>query len=104
MKQRSKKIVMKTTAVSLGSMLCLGSAFPVWAADDYTKDENVYVMLEEDGSVSDVYVVNEFTSDKDYKVTDYGNYSSVKNLSTEEKLKQSGDSVDLNLSKGKFYY
>lgn len=104
MRQKNKKIVMKTTAVSLGSILCMGSAFPVWAAEDYTKDENVYVMLEEDGNVSDVYVVNEFTSDKECNVTDYGDYSKIKNLSTEEKLKQNKDEVKLNLTKGKFYY
>ena len=62
---KHQNIKMKTTAVTLCAVMAIGGAAPVYAADTAAeKDENVYVTLNDDGSVSSVYVVNEFTSDK----------------------------------------
>lgn len=105
MRYKKYGIVMKTTAVSLCAALAFGNTMPVMAADtDYLKDENVYVTLEQDGSVSDVYVVNEFTSGEAGKIVDYGNYKEIKNLTSDAEITQSGNKVTFDVPKGKFYY
>ena len=102
---KRKNIILKTTAIALSAVLGTGSVFPVLAADtNLLKDENVYVTLMEDGTVSNVYVVNEFTSTSDNEVMDYGKYSSVKNLTTDAEIQQNGDQVTVDVTKGKFYY
>ena len=84
---------------------CIGFAAPVYAADTAAeKDENVYVTLNDDGSVSSVYVVNEFTSDKAGTIIDYGDYSSVKNLTTDDAITQNGEKITVEAPEGKFYY
>lgn len=104
-KSNQKKIIMKTTAVSLCTVILAGATCPVYAADsDRMKDENVYVTLKDDGSVDNVYVVNEFTSKNAGKVTDYGDYSSVRNLTTDDQIDIDGDAVTMEVPKGKFYY
>ena len=104
-RNKVKKIKMTTTAISLCSVMTLGTVFPVSAADtDRMKDENVYVTLKDDGSVANVYVVNEYTSKSAGTVTDYGDYSSVKNLTTDSEIKLDGNKVTAEVEKGKFYY
>lgn len=104
-RNKVKKIKMTTTAISLCSAMTLGAVLPAQAADtERMKDENVYVTLEEDGSVSDVYVVNEYTSKSSGTVTDYGDYSSVKNLTTDSEIKLNGNKATVEVEKGKFYY
>ena len=44
-----------------------------------------------DGSVADVYVVNEYMLDADTDIVDYGEYSSVENLSSEEEIIKKGE-------------
>ena len=93
-RNKVKKIKLATTAITLCSAMTLGAVIPAQAADvDRLKDENVYVTLKEDGSVSQVYVVNEYTSKSAGTVIDYGNYSSVKNLTTDSEIKLNGNKV-----------
>lgn len=104
-RNKVKKIKLATTAITLCSAMTLGAVIPAQAADvDRLKDENVYVTLKEDGSVSKVYVVNEYTSKSAGTVIDYGNYSSVKNLTTDSEIKLNGNKVTAEVEKGKFYY
>ena len=103
--KRNKKIVMKTTFVVLCMVITVNSGITVFAADnDVTKDENVYVNLNQDGSVSGIYVVNEYTLEQAGKIIDYGNYSSVKNLTTDQKIEISGNQISTDAPEGKFYY
>ena len=102
---KHQNIKMKTTAVTLCAVMAIGGAAPVYAADTAAeKDENVYVTLNDDGSVSSVYVVNEFTSDKAGTITDYGDYSSVKNLTTDDVITQNGEKITVEAPEGRFYY
>lgn len=95
----------KTTAVAVSAVMTLGCATPAFAAaEKSSKDENVYVTLNEDGSVENVYVVNEFTSDQAGTITDYGAYDSVKNLTTDDAIAQKGDQITVSAPEGKFYY
>ena len=77
-------------------------AFAAGAIED--KDENVYVNLNQDGSVSGIYVVNEYTLGADTEIVDYGDYSAVKNLSTEDEILLEDGKVTVNAAKGKFLY
>ena len=44
------------------------------------------------------------TLDEETDITDYGNYDSVKNLTTDDKLKVSNNKVEVQAPSGKFYY
>ena len=69
------------------------------------KEENVYINLKDDGSVEGIYVVNEFDAGNQTTITDYGKYSSVLNLSTNEEIKVNGDMITFNTdANGMFYY
>lgn len=91
-------------AAALGFTMILGLVQPVSVQAAVKKDENVYVTLQEDGSVSKLYVVNAFTADAAETVTDYGTYSSIKNLTTDDAISEDNGKVTLQLPEGKFYY
>lgn len=90
--------------IALNVAMLLGMVQPVSVQAAVKKDENVYVTLQEDGSVSKIYVVNAFTTDAEETVTDYGTYSSLKNLTTEDNISGDDGKVTLQLPEGKFYY
>ena len=100
---RSKKYK-KVISVTLCAALAAGSILPAYADEKVSKDENIYVNLEQDGSVSDIYVFNEYMLDEDTSIVDYGKYSSVRNLSSEEEIRMTGDKVTVNSASGKFLY
>lgn len=97
---RNRKIKQIAAGV-LSLSLALTPSIQALAAE---KEENVYGTLENDGSVSGIYVVNSYSLDSDEEITDYGDYSSVKNLSSDEDISVNGDEVTVDASKGKFYY
>ena len=108
---RNKNIVMRALSVTLGAAVAAGSGAPqVLAISDQNlssaavKDENVYVNLNQDGSVGGMYVVNEFDMAEDGAILDYGNYSAVKNLTTNEEIQMEDGKITANAPKGKFYY
>ena len=68
------------------------------------KEEVVYVNLGGGGSVENIYVVNAFDVTADGTVTDYGLYSAARNLTTDDKITVSGDTVSFRAPKGRFYY
>ena len=72
----------KAATAALCVTLTAGSIYPAAAAGQPMKDENVYVNLNQDGSVSDIYVVNEYMLDEDCVIEDYGDYTNLKNLSS----------------------
>lgn len=100
---RNRKLK-KMIAAAMCMTLTAGTTVPAAAARQYGKDENVYVNLNQDGSVSNIYVVNEYVLDEDSKITDYGNYSVVKNLSSEDEISNENGTVTVNAPKGKFFY
>lgn len=102
---KKKRLAMRTTSAAVCVLLAANQALPVCASGvTQVKDENVYVNLEQDGSVSDIYVVNEYGLKQDTAITDHGDYSSVKNLTDNQELVVFGDEVTFDASKGKFYY
>lgn len=65
------------------------------------KEEVIYGILNSDGSVKDLYIVNIFNGGE---ITDYGSYSRILNMTTSEKLSQNGDQITINTNANKFYY
>ncbi len=70
----------------------------------YTKDENVYGVLNLDGSVSEIYVVNQFEVEKEGVIKDLGNYENVTNLTNPEEIVTDGNEHSFVADKGYFYY
>lgn len=89
-----------TMSVAAGTM---AAPVNVLAAEDSNgeKEEVVYVMTDADGSVDNVNVVNIFGKGD---VTDYGDYSSVKMLTSTEPLMQDGDKITFTSDQDKTYY
>ncbi|WP_040954451.1 X-X-X-Leu-X-X-Gly heptad repeat-containing protein [Virgibacillus sp. SK37] len=69
-----------------------------------SKDEVVYATFNANGKTQNIYVVNTLDISQAGQVADYGNYSSLKNLTDDSALKQSGKKVNLAAPEGKFYY
>ena len=65
------------------------------------KEEVVYGILNNSGEVTEVYIVNSFSGGE---VTDYGNYSKVKNLNTTDEIHQNGDEITFSSESDKVYY
>ena len=83
----------------------LGASLPVFAEDVNTeKEEVVYVNLTDSGSVKEVTVVNSFDPGTDGKITDYGDYKSVRNMTTTDKIDISNGKITINAKKGKLSY
>lgn len=103
---RNKKVLTRTgTALLCAAVVANTCMLPVMAdSAQPEKDENVYVNLNSDGSVSGIYVVNEFDMEEDADITDHGDYTTVKNLTSDEEITVSGDEVKVHAGKGKFYY
>ena len=102
---KTKKVKKASTFVLTTSIL-MGSVYPAFADTNTSKDEVVYVKLNNNGNVDNVYVVNSFDVKNGEKIVDYGRYSNVLNLSTSDKLNYSSGVVDVNVSdtNKKFYY
>lgn len=93
-------------ATALVGSFVLGTTIPIYAdtGASYTKCENVYASLAADGKASEAYVVNHFSVKSKGKITDYGNYENVKNLTTLDDLTKKGNSVNFQAEDGEFYY
>lgn len=96
-----KKTIHTTVSVLLGSIL-LSSALPAYgAASPSGKEEVVYVMTDEQGKINNINVVNIFGSGS---ITDYGDYSNVKMLTTNDKITQNKDKITFTTTAEKAYY
>ena len=99
----------KYLLAALALAFCLVMTTPtVLAADSdgpssgSEKSETVYAMLNGDGSVSSIYVVNQLLGE----YTDYGTYTDIKNLSTSSTPAVDGDKItfpDENVTGGLYY-
>lgn len=65
------------------------------------KEEVIYINLNADGAVKDIYAVNIFDGGE---ITDYGDYSSVEMLNTTDKINMSGDKITFSSSADRVYY
>lgn len=82
----------------------LGSTALAATEAKYTKTENVYVRLEEDGEVSGTYVVNTFDVTREGEITDYGDYTRIQNLTNLDAIESDKTEHTFRAKTGKFYY
>ena len=68
------------------------------------KQEVIYINLESDGSVKDITAVNIFDMDKPGTITDYGNYSYVRNMTSDNEIIYRNGFAKIKAPKGKLYY
>lgn len=98
-----KSLYKRAVSLTMCAALATSAALPAFAADTEKsgKDEVVYVMTDAGGKVSGVYVVNIFDGGK---MIDYGDYSDVKMLTTEDKISQNGDKITFSSDADRVYY
>lgn len=102
-----RKNLIKISAVAAAAALVCSTAIPVYAESDEEnteKEEVVYVNLNGDGSVKGIYVVNIFDLKSDNQIIDYGNYESLRNMTTNDEINYSDNTVKIDAEKGKLYY
>lgn len=83
-------------------IMTFSTVVPVFAKQALGKEEVVYAMLEADGTIDDMYVVNIF--DKKGEIVDYGKYNKVRNMTTYDEIKQDGNKITVNNTGEKLYY
>lgn len=94
----SKKIILIMTCLL---MIC---CLPVSSLEKTTpKEEVVYVNLNNDGTVDQCYVVN-IMYPQNGEIIDYGNYTSIKNLTTEDELTLKDNKITATTQSSKLYY
>lgn len=99
-----RKLYKKYLALALAAALCLGTACPALAAESTPKEEVVYASLDGSGAVQAVYVVNIFDLAQAGTITDYGDYSALRNMTGTEEISYDGDTVTIQAEEGKLYY
>lgn len=84
------------------STFVLSSYLNVFALDQSSeKEEVIYVMTNLDGSTKYIYAVNIFDGGE---IIDYGNYSSVKMLTSNDKIQVNEDMIEIKSDEDKVYY
>lgn len=68
------------------------------------KDEIIYATLASDGNVRSIYAVNHFAIAKAGSITDYGDYTTVTNLTDTTLMTQNGDAVTMQTNAESCYY
>ena len=100
------KCFRRITAVCL-TMLMLMTMIPTsaFAAEPSTpKEEVVYININQDGSVKEIYVVNIFELDADGRIIDYGDYETLRNMTTVDEIGYADSKVSIDTKVGKLYY
>lgn len=96
----------KLTAIILAVFLVITvlpmSAFAV--QPNTPKEEVVYIRLNTDGSVKEIYVVNIFDLDEDGRIIDYGEYAELRNMTTTDAVGYQDSTVTIDARAGKLYY
>lgn len=97
MKKQTSKYIIRISAVTMAGILAAAptmlEANAAQTADASSKEEVVYGMLTADGQPDGVYVVNIFD---DQDITDYGDYTSVRNLTTTDEVEEDGDVIHIH--------
>lgn len=69
-----------------------------------TKNEVIYANLLPDGKVNALYAVNQFELEEPGRITDYGNYSSIENLTDTTPLTLTEGTIAIQTDTDNFYY
>ncbi|MFB9974110.1 YhgE/Pip domain-containing protein [Allobacillus sp. SKP2-8] len=112
-----KKILLLLTAVVLVASTLLTTVSANTADDEAEaekesqetgetsgKDEVIYATLSPTGEQQELYVVNRFDVVDEGTIVDYGDYTSVRNLTDMTEVALDGDKVEFTASDEEFYY
>ena len=95
-------------AILFTIIIVLGAVkVPIQAAEPQVSvDESVYVTMDYYGKITDTSIVKGCDLNKNYQFVDYGNYSKVMNMSTNDEPKLYNDRVEWDLPEetGRFYF
>ena len=96
------KINKRVVSMVLAFIVAGNVTIPVSASESSSsKEEVVYITTEADGSVESANVVNIFDGGS---ITDYGDYSAVKMLTTTDDITQTDDKITFTSTADKVYY
>ncbi len=96
-----KKYTKWTAAMLTAIMITAPVSKALAATTPNQKEEVVYAVTEGNGAVKGIYVVNSFSGGD---ITDYGNYSQVKMLTSETPINKNGDKITFTDKGKKVYY
>lgn len=103
-----KKLLQKTTAVLVSAALAVTCALPVFAeqpTEGVTKDENVFLILNPDGSVSEQIVSDWLHSDTGFDAAaDRSTLSGITNLKSDVLPAQDGENLTWTTEDNDIYY
>ena len=95
------KHMQKFTAAALAVLLLGSTVVPAFAETaPSAKEEVIYAMADASGKVTDAEAVNIFASGD---IVDYGDYSAVKPLNTNDTITQNGDQITFSSTADKVY-
>lgn len=97
----------KLCALALAVLMCLSLTMPAAAAEvqeNTPKQEVVYINLNSDGSVKDITVVNIFDMNEGGQFIDYGDYTALRNMTSNDEIHFENDTVRIDSAAGKLYY
>ena len=103
-KSLKKKKGIRITALIIIAALLITVYTPVPSGAASLKEEVVYVRLNNDGSVNQVYVVNSFELGENNTIIDYGNYAYVKNLTDNNEIRLESGKVTVDAQGNQLYY
>ncbi len=88
------------------SLLLMFTMIPtnVSAQNASAKEEVVYINLQSDGTVDSINVVNIFETDKNGHIVDYGDYESVRNMTSTDAVTFENGTVTIDTDDEKLYY
>ena len=99
------KLIQKITAGLMAALLILLMIpFSAKAEAGTPKEEVIYVNLNADGSVKEIYVVNIFELDADGKIIDSGRYESLRNMTTTDEIGYANETITIDAKAGRLYY
>lgn len=94
----------RITAAFLAVVLMMNLTLSIEAKEENTpKEEVVYVNLNQDGSVNDIYVVNIFELEEKGQIIDYGDYESLRNMTTTAPVQYEDGQITIDAQAGKLY-
>lgn len=100
MKKSKNKIIMMVLSATIISNVFVPIS-TLAATNNEGKEEVVYINLNRNGEVDNVYVVNIFDSKE---IIDYGDYSEIRNMNTKDILSYSDGQITGTNSEEKLYY
>lgn len=104
-----KSFVLSALAILTATALFSTSIFTdaaqaAQSAENTPKEEVAYVNLNSDGSVRDINIVNIFDKPENQTIIDYGEYSHLRNMTTEDEINYNDGKIQINTDAEKLYY